>query len=84
MIVGAVIDDKGQPICCEMWPGNTADVAALLPVVERLKKGNLRQDFPGRWSCHATYDTGCGSHTAKVRRQCQQNPCVFQLIEMTG
>ena len=38
MIVGAVIDDKGQPICCEMWPGNTADVAALLPVVERLKK----------------------------------------------
>ena len=38
MIVGAVIDDKGQPICCEMWPGNTADFAALLPVVERLKK----------------------------------------------
>ena len=38
MIVGAVIDDKGQPICCEMWPGNTADVTALLPVVERLKK----------------------------------------------
>jgi transposase len=38
MIVGAVIDDKGQPICCEMWPGNTADVTALLPIVERLKK----------------------------------------------
>jgi transposase len=38
MIVGAVIDDKGQPICCEMWPGNTADVKALLPIVERLKK----------------------------------------------
>lgn len=38
MVVGAVIDDKGQPICCEMWPGNTADVTTLLPVVERLKK----------------------------------------------
>lgn len=38
MVVGAVIDDKGQPICCEMWPGNTADVATLLPIVERLKK----------------------------------------------
>lgn len=37
MVVGAVIDDKGQPICCEMWPGNTADVTTLLPVVERLK-----------------------------------------------
>jgi transposase len=38
MVVGAVIDDKGQPVCCEMWPGNTADVATLLPIVERLKK----------------------------------------------
>jgi transposase len=38
MVVAAVIDDKGQPICCEMWPGNTADVTTLLPIVERLKK----------------------------------------------
>jgi transposase len=38
MVVGAVIDDKGQPICCEMWPGNTTDVTTLLPIVERLKK----------------------------------------------
>jgi transposase len=33
MVVGAVLDDKGQPICCEMWPGNTADVKSLLPIV---------------------------------------------------
>jgi transposase len=38
MVVGAVIDDTGQPICCEMWPGNTADVTTLLPIVEKLKK----------------------------------------------
>lgn len=38
MIVGAVVDDQGAPICCEMWPGNTADVTTLLPVVDRLKK----------------------------------------------
>ncbi len=38
MIVGAVIDDQGAPICCEMWPGNTADVTTLLPVVNRMKK----------------------------------------------
>lgn len=38
MVVGAVIDDKGQPICCEMWPGNTTDVTTLLPIVDRLKK----------------------------------------------
>lgn len=38
MVVGAVLDDEGRPICCEMWPGNTADVKSLLPVVERIKK----------------------------------------------
>ena len=38
MVVGAIIDDKGMPICCEMWPGNTADVTTLIPVIDRLKK----------------------------------------------
>jgi transposase len=38
MVVGAVIDGKGQPICCEMWPGNTTDVKALVPIVERMRK----------------------------------------------
>lgn len=37
MIVGAVLDDCGRPICCEMWPGNTADVTTLIPEVERLR-----------------------------------------------
>ena len=37
MVVGAILDNNGHPICCEMWPGNTADVKSLLPVVERLK-----------------------------------------------
>jgi transposase len=38
MVVGAVLDDRARPICCEMWPGNTADVTTLLPVVQRLKE----------------------------------------------
>jgi transposase len=38
MVVGAVIDDKGRSICCEMWPGNTTDVRTLLPVVEGMRK----------------------------------------------
>jgi Transposase DDE domain len=37
MIVGAVLDGQGRPICCELWPGNTADVTALIPVVDRLR-----------------------------------------------
>jgi transposase len=38
MIVGAVIDDNGRPLCCEMWPGNTADVTTLIPVVDKVSK----------------------------------------------
>lgn len=38
MVVGVIIDDCGQPICCEMWPGNTTDVKTLLPIVDKLRK----------------------------------------------
>lgn len=38
MIVGAVIDDNGKPVCCEMWPGNTTDVKTLLPVTDRIRE----------------------------------------------
>jgi hypothetical protein len=37
MIVGVVIDAEGRPVCSEMWPGNTADVSALVPVIDRLR-----------------------------------------------
>jgi hypothetical protein len=37
MVVGAVLDGRGRPICCELWPGNTADVSTLVPVVDRLR-----------------------------------------------
>lgn len=37
MVVGIVIDSTGRPICCELWPGNTADVKTLMPVIDRLK-----------------------------------------------
>ena len=36
MVLGAIIDNKGKPVCCEMWPGNTADVKALIPVIDRV------------------------------------------------
>ena len=38
MILGLVVDGDGRPICTEMWPGNTADVTTLLPVVDRLRQ----------------------------------------------
>ncbi len=38
MVVGMVVDLHGRPICCELWPGNTADVVSLVPVVQRLRQ----------------------------------------------
>ncbi len=38
MVVGAVLDNQGRPICCELWPGNVTDMKTLIPVVDRLKK----------------------------------------------
>ena len=38
MVVGAVIDNSGMPICCELWPGNTTDVKTLIPIVDRLRE----------------------------------------------
>jgi transposase len=35
MVVGTLINDAGRPICCEIWPGNTADVKTLIPVADR-------------------------------------------------
>jgi len=38
MVVGLALDIDGWPLCCELWPGNTADVTTLLPVVNRLRQ----------------------------------------------
>ena len=44
VVVGLAIDVHGHPICCELWPGNTADVKTLVPVIERLRRRfGLRQ-----------------------------------------
>jgi len=37
MIVGVVVDAAGRPVCSETWPGNTADVGVLVPVIDRLR-----------------------------------------------
>jgi transposase len=35
VVLGIVLDEQDRPIACFLWPGNTADVTTLLPVVER-------------------------------------------------
>ncbi len=37
MILCVVVDAEGRPLCTEMWPGNTADVRSLVPVIDRLR-----------------------------------------------
>ena len=38
MVLAAVLDGEGRPVCTEMLAGNTADMTVLLPVVDRLRK----------------------------------------------
>ena len=38
MILAVLLDGDGRPVCSEMWPGNTADVTSLIPVVDRLRR----------------------------------------------
>ena len=38
MVVAVVMDDQGQPVCCELLPGNTADIKTLIPVIDRLRQ----------------------------------------------
>jgi hypothetical protein len=37
VVLGIVLDGDDHPIASFLWPGNTADVTTLLPVVERLR-----------------------------------------------
>ena len=39
IVVGTLIDDTGRPVCCEIWPGNTADVKTLIPVADQSVTG---------------------------------------------
>lgn len=38
LVVGVVMRRDGYPVGCEIWPGNTADVTTLVPIVESLRK----------------------------------------------
>ncbi len=38
MILAVLIDGDGRPVCSEMWPGNTADVSTIIPVIDRLRR----------------------------------------------
>ena len=38
MILAVLLDGDGRPVCSEMWPGNTADVTTLIPVINRLQR----------------------------------------------
>jgi hypothetical protein len=37
VVLGIVLDERDRPIASFLWPGNTANVTALLPVVRRLR-----------------------------------------------
>jgi hypothetical protein len=38
LVIGVLMRRDGFPVACEIWPGNTADVTTIVPVIETLKK----------------------------------------------
>ena len=38
LVVGVVMRRDGLPVACEIWPGNTADMKTLVPIVQALKQ----------------------------------------------
>jgi hypothetical protein len=83
MILALVMDGAGWPVCTEMWPGNTADVTVLLPVVDRLRqrfaigrvcvvadRGMISADtIAGLEQRGLDYILGAREHTDKLVRQ---------------
>ena len=63
MILGLVVDGDGRPICTEMWPGNTADVTSLLPVVDRLRRALFHR--PGLRRRRPRHDLGRNHRRAR-------------------
>ena len=66
MVVGAVLTGEGRPVCCELWPGNSADGRALLPVVDR-----LRERFDLRQVCWVADRGMISAHTVQELEQRQ-------------
>ena len=73
MVVGLVLDLQGWPLCCELWPGNTADVKTLLPVVAR-----LRERFRIR-RVTIVSDRGMISHNTTAALESKQLDCDYIL-----
>lgn len=38
LVLGVIMSHKGWPLCCEFWPGNTADPKTLKKAIESLKE----------------------------------------------
>lgn len=38
LVIGLVLRKDGFPVCCEIWPGNTADMSTVVPILEGLKR----------------------------------------------
>ncbi len=73
VIVGALLDEKGVPICCEVLPGNTADLKTIIPVTQR-----IRQRF-GFWNYCIVADRGMISNPTLKHFHEQQDGLSFIL-----
>ena len=70
MFVAELLDGDGRPVCSEMWPGNTADVAGLLPVVDRVQNRLAIERI-----CIVAYRGMISVETRAQRRSCKLTNC---------
>jgi len=77
VVLGVVLDEKDRPIASFLWPGNTADVTTLLPVVER-----LRSRFGVRRACMVA-DRGMISATTMIALEAQGIDYILGVRERT-
>jgi transposase len=59
MIVGAILDGAGRPICCGLWPGNVTDITRSFPSLSN----GLSPDSAGIASACVVADHGMISCT---------------------
>jgi transposase len=76
------MDGAGWPVCTEMWPGDTADVTVLLPIVDSLRRFGIGRvcvvadrgvisaaTIAGLEARRLDYILGAREHTDKLVRQ---------------
>jgi transposase len=85
VVMGAVLDKSGIPICTELWPGNTSDVTTALPIANRLRSKFLLNNvclvadrgMISKGTIDSLLDIGWSYILGVKMRNCVDSPNIF-------